>query len=461
MKKKFILLSAVLVALVLHFQAVAQYINTVAGNGGDSYVGDHGQARNAEISWPQGVAFDKKGNLYIADVLNNVIRKVVPGGIISTVAGDGFEAGTGNGGYSGDGGAATAAHLFAPSGVCVDTNGFIYIADLANNAVRMVDTNGIIHTIAGTGVGGFAGDGGPASTAKLSEPTKVALDTFGNLYIVEKSNNCVRQVNPSTGVIISVAGNGLFPPGYTGDGGPATAAQMYTPMDIAIDQTGNLYIADEVNNVIRFVNMATTTIATLAGAGSAGFRGDGGSATTAQFFDPDGVALDDSGNLFVADYGNNRIRAIDLATGIISTVAGDGIEGETGDGGPATNAELWMPAGITTDVKGGLYIADMGNNRIRYLSTPITAVKNISTPPADLLIYPNPSNGNFSLYLPAAIQGQVSVVVANDIGIPVHEFVTSGNTLNNVSLKAPPGIYFVTVTTPGAKWTKQVTILNE
>ena len=285
MSKPFILLPTLLLAIAPFFYAGAQNINTVAGDGGGNYSGDKGQAIAAELHWPKGVAFDSASNLYIADYLNNVVRKVTPFGIITTIAGTGFEEGTGSGNYTGDGGPATAAHLWAPSGICVSKKGFVYIADLANNRVRMVDTSGNITTVAGTGVSGYSGDGGPATAAQLANPAKVALDTIGDLYIVDVNNNCIRGVD-TFGNIYTLVGNPTIPAGYSGDGGPATAAQLYNPADIAVDLTGNLYIADYVNNAIRYVDAATYTIITLAGAGSAGFRGDGGAATTAQLFNP-------------------------------------------------------------------------------------------------------------------------------------------------------------------------------
>jgi sugar lactone lactonase YvrE len=454
MKKSFILLLTIMFAFTF-YEAGAQNIYTVAGDGGDNYVGDSVPALSAQLHWPASLARDRAGNLYIADYLNNVVRKVDVNGIITTIAGNGFLNGSGEGDFSGDGGPATAAHLWDPSGVCVDTNRFVYIADYANNRVRMVDTNGIITTIAGTGIAGYSGDGGAAATAQLYNPAKVALDTFGDLYIVDVKNNCIRAMNPA-GVIITIAGNATLAAGYSGDGAASTAAQLNSPADVAIDLTGDLYIADQDNNVIRYVSATTGIISTFAGAGSAGFRGDGGTDTTAQFFAPSGLALDDSGNLFISDYGNNRIREINLTTNIINTVAGDGTEGFSGDDGPATAAEIWSPQGLVTDIQGGLYIADQGNNRIRFLSVPSTGAAATKAITENISLYPNPCDGVFTLYIPAGTGGQAGVSIVNALGEQVKEFTMATNKQAEVHLDSPAGIYFITVTTASGTWNKVI-----
>jgi trimeric autotransporter adhesin len=437
-------------------------IVTVAGNGNPGYSGDGGLAISAEISWPNGVAVDSSGNLYIADSDNHHIRKVTPDGIISTVAGNGTA------GYSGDGGPAASAALNSPGSVAVDSSGNLYIADYLNNRIRKVTPDGIISTVAGNGIEGFSGDGGSAITAAIYNPWGVAVDSSGNLYIADAGNSRVRKVTPD-GIISTIAGNGS--PGYSGDGGSATSAEMYYPSSVALDSSGNLYIVDDVgfvrkvtpdgiistvfgawysgdggsatsaeisgpfnvavdssgnlyftdanNNRIRkvtpggiistvagnnignyggdsgsdtdamlavptglamdssgnlyvsescssFIKKVTADgiITTVAGNGAYGYGGDGGPATSAQIKCPYGVAMDSSGNLFIADTGNHRIRKVNH-DGIITTVAGDGIEGHGGDGGPATSAEIAYPYGVAVDISGNLYIADAGNSRIR------------------------------------------------------------------------------------------------
>ncbi len=333
-------------------------ITTVAGNGTQSYSGDGQPATSAELNYPQGVAVDSSGNIYIADARNNRIRKVtVATGIIATVAGNGIS------GYGGDGHPATNAELAHPSGVALDSDGNIYIADWLNNCIRKVTVStGIISTVAGNGTQGYRGDGGPATNAELASPSGVALDS-GNIYIAEQMGSRIRKVTVATGIIATVAGNGTF--GYSGDSGPATSAELSQPAGVAVDSSGNIYIADQYNYRIRKVTVSTGIITTVAGNGTAGFGGDGGSATSAELNRPFGVAVDSSGNLYIADTLNYRDRKVTVSTGIITTVAGNGAQGYSGDAGPATNAELAMHLGVALDSSGNLYIADTGNNRIR------------------------------------------------------------------------------------------------
>jgi len=287
-------------------------ITTVAGNGGGGYFGDGGAATDAHLNSPSGVAFDAYGNLYIADQMNNRIREVNTNGNITTVAGK-----TGIG-YSGDGGAATNANLYEPSGIAFDAFGNLYIADGNNSRVRMVNTNGIIATIAGKGFG-YSGDGGAATNAKLATPSAVAFDVSGNLYVADPLNNDIRMVD-TNGNITTVAGKGpAFPlvGSYSGDGGAATDANLYQPSSVAFDAYGNLYVADQSNSRIREVG-TNGIITTVAGNGpsypAAGkFSGDGGVANNASLNLPAGVALDASGNLYIADFSNNRIREVHFA----------------------------------------------------------------------------------------------------------------------------------------------------
>jgi trimeric autotransporter adhesin len=329
-------------------------ITTIAGNGTSGHSGDGGPATSAQLAAPLAIAVDFSGNLYIADSGTNQIREV-SNGIITTIAGNGAK------GYAGDNGPATSAQLSQPSGLAVDSAGNLYIADINNNVVRQV-SNGIITTIAGNGISGFAGDNGPATAAELRNPGGVAIDSFGNLYIADCSNNPIREV--SKGIITSVAGNGTN--GFNGDG-VATSAELNSARGIAIDSSGNIYISDMFNNRIR--EISNGVIMTIAGNGTYGYSGDNGPATSAQLRDPEGVAVDSQGSVYIADSWNCLIRKI--SHGIITTIAGNGTSGYSGDSGPATSAQLNSPRGIAIDAQGTIYIADTGNNRVRKVANGI------------------------------------------------------------------------------------------
>ncbi|OLE89671.1 MAG: hypothetical protein AUG08_03175 [Acidobacteria bacterium 13_1_20CM_2_55_15] len=326
-------------------------ITTIACNGTSGFTGDGGPATAASCV-PYRVARDSAGNLYVADGSSRRIRKVSAAGIITTVAG------RGTGQSSGDGGPATLAELIQPLGVAVDPAGNVYIADEGSNRIRKVNTAGIISTIAGNGKQGFDGDGGPATSASLYEPSGVAVDPAGNVYIADAGNLRIRKVD-TAGIITTIAGNGKE--GFSGDGGPATSAELSFPVGVAVDPAGNVYIADEGSNRIRKVNTAGI-ISTIAGNDTQGFSGDGGPATSASLNKPREVAVDLAGNVYISDAGNFRIRKVNPA-GVISTVAGRGTSGFTGDGGPASSAQL-VPRGVAVGVQADLYIAD-GSLRIR------------------------------------------------------------------------------------------------
>jgi type IX secretion system substrate protein/NHL repeat-containing protein len=354
-----------IMAIAFCFNINAQIISTIAGNGTGYYSGDGAQATVAELYDPHGVALDAYGNLYIADAANYRIRKVSTNGIITTVAG------TYTYGYSGDGGHATSAELNYPSVVVVDVSNNLYIADQANNRIRKVNTLGIISTFAGTGTAGHTGDGGQATAAEIGTPTGLAFDSNGNLYLADQSY--IRKINTS-GIITTVAGTNTV--GFSGDGGLATAAELHTPNAVALDVSGNLYIADYNNHRIRKVNTAGI-ISTLAGNGTGSFYGDGGQATVAELKFPNGVVTDGIGNVYIIDSDNYRIRVVN-SIGIINTIAGNGTQGYYGDGGQATAAELNIPYGITLDGSNNLYVGDGLNNRVRMISASTTI--NVNSP---------------------------------------------------------------------------------
>jgi sugar lactone lactonase YvrE len=338
--------------------AVTGIITTVAGNGTESFTGDGGPATGAGLAFPSSIAVDNSGNLYIADTENNRIRRVDGAGIISTVAGNGAI------GFSGDGGPATSASLAFPLGIVLDEVGNLIIADSFNRRIRRIDKRGVITTIAGNGKNGFTGDGGPATAAGLDLPQGVTLDVSGNLLIADTENNRIRRVDGSSGIISTLAGNGTR--GFGGDGGRAASASLNAPQGIAVDGVGNVLIADTENSRIRLVDRSGL-IVTIAGNGTKGFNGDGSPAATAGLSSPTGMVLSDSGSLFIADAGNNRIRKIDSSSGLITTIAGNGAPSSGGDGGPAVNAGLNQPRSVALDRAGNLYIADTANHRIRRL----------------------------------------------------------------------------------------------
>jgi hypothetical protein len=366
-------------------QAQIKIITTICGNGTAAYGGDAAVATAAKLNNPSGVALGDSGKLYIVDKGNSRIRKINKAGIISTFAG------TGTSGYSGDNGQATAAQM-APSAIAVDDAGNIYIAEGSNNCVRKITRLGVITTIAGTSTAGFMGDNGPASSAALSNPIALATDHAGSLYISDQGNNRIRIIN-SAGVIATVAGGGT---GGLGDGGQATASTLSVPAGIALDRAGNLFIADQSNNVIRKVSI-TGIISTFAGTGISGYSGDGGPAIAAKFNFPVNVGVDSSNNVYVVEGNNSAIRKID-ASGTITTIAGNGTSGFSGDGGPATAAKVNYPSAVAFDTLGNMFFADLNNNRVRKVG-PISrvAVTPVSRESGSIELMPNPTTGSLTV----------------------------------------------------------------
>ena len=347
---------------------VSGIITTIAGNAFQGYNGDGIAGTSAHLYSPSSVALDALGNVYIADSANSRVRKLsLSTGIITTIAG------TGANGFSGDGGPATNAMLYQPQSVAADSAGNVYIAD-GTNRIRMVaSSTGVISTIAGNGDFGPYGDGGAATSAELCNPAGVAVDTGGNyVYVADTYCNRVRKVSLSTGVITTVAGNSSDTNGFSGDGGPGTAAQFYYPSDLAVDVRGNVYIADTENNRVRLWNASSGVVTTIAGPGNFGVSGDGGAGTNAWLYYPRGVAVDPAGNVYIADSVRFSIRLLAANTNVITTVAGTGSFGFSGDGGPGTQATLYNPLGVAVGAVGGaVYIADTLNGRIRMLSAAV------------------------------------------------------------------------------------------
>lgn len=341
-------------------------IETVAGNGIDYICGkNYVQATQTSFALPQNVIVDSAGNLYIVESYSHKIRKVDTNGVITPVAGQCKIQG-----YRGDGGLAATALFAYPHGGAFDSAGNLYVADINNHRIRKIDKNGIISSVAGNGIEGFGGDGGPATEASLWKPHDVAVDRAGNLYIADTWNQRVRKVDTS-GVITTAAGSGPIGPdsgSYGGDAGLATQAFLNQPHHLTVDGEGNLYVADVSNQRVRKVD-TIGIITTVAGNGTEGFHGDGGPATEASLSSPHGVAADSAGNLYIADVKNHRIRKIDTS-GVITTVAGNGLDGFHGDGGPATAASLFHPHDVAVDSAGSLYIADTANSVIRKVAPP-------------------------------------------------------------------------------------------
>ena len=335
-------------------------ISTVAGNGTAGGAGNNGPATSAQLNNPLKVAVDSAGNIYIVNSNGQDVQKVTASS--STIS---IVAGNGTSGYSGDGGAATSAQLKSPWGLGIDSAGNIYIADSANCRIRKVTvgTNKIA-TVAGTGTCSYSGDGGLATSAGIMAPTSdIAFDSYGNWYFGENGDHRVRKVNISTGIITTMAGNGIS--GYSGDGSAAINAEINNPSGVALDGSGNIYISDWVTAVVRKVTVSTGIISTVAGTGTVGFSGDGGPAIDAELSAIGSLTVDQVGNIYIADTGNNRIRVVNAADGTISTLAGNGTAGYTGDGGQATAAEMNFSVDIALDSAGNLYIGDVSNNVVR------------------------------------------------------------------------------------------------
>jgi WD40 repeat protein len=335
-------------------------ITTVAGNGVRTNSPDGGLATDVGLNDPWDICFDAAGHMYIVSTHGQRVRRVDKDtGVLTTVAGTTAFGGSGT--FSGDGGPATDAGLSDPRGAVIDEAGTMYIVDTNNHRIRKVDgVTGLITTVAGSGLRSFSGDGGPATEAGFSAPHRIALGPSGNLYIADLIHHRIRKLDLSSGIISTIAGDGV-----PDQSDPGPGASLYLPLGLDVDSSGNVYVANSGDHRVRRVDAVTGQITTVSGDGMAGHTGDGGPASDARLNHPFDVCVDGIGNLYILCSGDHRVRRVDGQTGIITTVAGNGTNGYSGDGGPATNASLATPKGIAVDAVGDLYIADTDNDRIR------------------------------------------------------------------------------------------------
>jgi len=403
-------------------------ITDVVGSGESGFSGDNGPATQATLKVPAGITFDKAGNLYICDRENHRVRKVNTKGIITTVAGNGTA------GFSGDNGPATKAQLNLPSGLVVDSKGNLYISDRSNNRIRVVDTQGIIRTFAGTGDDGYHGDNMPALKATLDRPFGLAMDKKGNLYIADRGNNRIRKIDGS-GMITTVAGDGGFY--FIGDNGPAYRASIAGPTGVAVDDSGNIYIADRYNNRIRQVD-SLGMIRTIMGTGHQDYNGDSEVARETNLHLPFGVALDKNGDLLVNDRSHYRIRKLIMKGNRVKTVAGNGVKHFAGDYGPAGGANLSFPDGIVVDKNDNIIFADKTHYRIRKI-TPEGIITTIvgngirgnigdGGPALKASVFPTrlALNSKGELYF-LSPSGFVSLIRKVDTQNKIHLFLSTGN----------------------------------
>ena len=417
----------------------AQTITTIAGTGVGTYNGDNIPAIRAQLN-ATGLAVDPHDNLIIADYDNCRIRKI-SGGIITTIAGNGTC------GFSGDGGPATDAELDNPISVAIDRIGNIYVADANNHRIRKIDTSGNILTISGGGPSYI--DGEPASAAALGLPTYIAVDTFDNIYISDRS---IYKINSSGRIKIVVDQCGGCP---LGDGGPATGTFLLSPQSVAVDNIGNIYFSDQ--NRLRKIN-ALGIISTIAGTDTCGFSGNTGPAIDAAMCNPIGIKIDRSNNIIFTDPGhyNSCVRIIS-SSGIINSIAGNNTFSYSGDNGPATDAGLNFPRDIAIDSRGGIYISDEASYRIRYITNTV-AVPGFDDIQPGLVVSPNPSTGDFNIKATSAIDQDVSILFYNMLGQKIKQLTVAANISATVHLDAPPGIYYLSATMQSKVLTQKIVI---
>ena len=422
MKKKYVLILFVLCTYLVQ----SQTITTIAGDGSSGFSGDGGLAITAQLNLPFNLTFDKSDNIFIADTYNNSIRKIdSKSGIITTVVGTADKK--------------QISELKTPTGLTFDNYNNLFIADLANLRIRKVNLDtGSSMTL----VGKKSEKEEPNINASLGGPFSVVFDTSGNLYISINGDSKVSKVEFATGKITTIAGNGET--GFGGDGSLAKNAKLANPTGLALDNKGNLFIADSGNERIRKVDLSTGIITTIAGTGETGYTGDGSLAKNARLANPLGLAIDKKGDLFVVDRGNNRVRKINMMSGVITTIVGTGEAGFSGDGSLAKNAQLANPTGLAFNKEGDLFVVDRGNNRIRKISglSSSNETKNIEL--ADSVsIYPNPSTDKITIELKNNVELKKALLYDTS-GKQVKAMMLN-NSLN-VS-KLPRGIYVLKLET--------------
>jgi hypothetical protein len=426
-----------------NLNAQANIITTVAGTGTIGYNGDNIQATTAELSFPYGVCLDAYNNMYIAEWGNHRVRKVDAATGIITTI-----AGTGLiTGSIGDGGPATSALIQGPYDIRVDAGGNVFFVDANKNRVRKIDPSGTISTLAGD-TAGFSGDGGPATSAILNYPTGIILDASGNIYIADQYNNRIRKITVATGIITTVVGTGTA--GYTGDGAAASSARISAPDRIALDAAGDLYISDAGNNVIRKVTMSTGIITTVVGTGSVGYSGDGGAATSATLSDPSGIVFDASGNMYIADASNNVIREVVKSTGLITTLAGNHTQGYSGNGGPALSAEFFHPLSMAIyNNTGDMLIDDDENWVIRKVTAPL-AVNDLSSSNTEVSVYPNPAKDVLYISLNKNVNAGSIIAIYNLLGkeVMVENVKASAQNISLNTSSLSEGIYLIKLVSP-------------
>ncbi len=486
-------------------------INTICGNGWSTFSGDGGPASAAEIFQPHYLSFDKSGNLYFGDMGNNRVREINTSDTITTLSGDGMPgyngdnipalttqlsnptylvsddsgniyvsdngnnmireisastgnilkiAGTGIGGYSGDGGPAGKAQLSGVSGIAINDSGDIIFADEYNERIRKINhSTNTITTIGGNGNAGSSGNGGQAIAAELFYPVDVAIDSKGDIYIADMVNDRIREIN-AFGVMKLIAGNGFnsnhWGGGFSGDGGSAIVAELYQPQSVAVDNNNNLYIADTWNYRVRKVNLNTGIISTVAGNGTWGYNGDGRPATAAEISPPTCIRLDEYGNLYIADFYNNVIREVSVWDSTITTIAGTGIQNYSGDGSPAINAELDLAHGICFDNRWNMYIADYGNNRVRKITAPL-AVHNLTDKGGDIAVFPNPADKELYVAINGLNLAHATIQLLDITGRAVLRQDISNHysaaPLNFDISALSPGVYFVNLVSESGRFT--------
>ena len=423
-------------------------ITTVAGNGITQYIGVGSPATVFGLAFPKGIYVDKKGKVYIANSGYGIINTCYHD-TLTNIIGD-----TSRAGDTGDGGLADTAGIDYPYGVWLDTAGNIYVTEWLNSLIRRVDAHtGIITTVCGTGGGGYSGDGGPATAAQIYHPNAICTDVAGNIYIPDYNNQRIRKVTVSTGEITTIAGSGYN--GFDGDGGMATDAKLSFPNSVSVDAAGNVYFTEMGNSTVRRVDVSTGIIKTIAGTGTPGYSANGTLAIHAQLREPNSVFVDKYGYTYISDFGNDIIRVI-TPDSLLYTIAGNGMYNYTGDGGPPLEASFRGPSAVFVDDSGYIYIADGVASVVRKMSPIVelnVGVKEITLPVFD--IYPNPSNGKFVL-TPGRQSADADMTICNTIGQVVYSGPVSGRAVNIDLRNAPSGMYFVKYSTSSGETTKKI-----